>query len=71
MVVKKIIITLYACTSITYFPFRRDKSEEPENIEVNPLTIFYTAIENSKPAIGCQTVKKGGKNYSVSINICD
>jgi len=50
---------------------KRDKSEEPESIEVNPLTIFYTAIENSKPAIGCQTVKKGGKNYSVPTPLPD
>eukprot|EP00794_Sanderia_malayensis_P008835 gene8835-9781_t len=44
---------------------KKQSSSEPENIVINPLVIFYQAIENSKPIIGCQTMKKGGKNYSV------
>lgn len=50
---------------------KKHKSSEPEKVETNPLTIFYTAVENSKPIIGCQTMKKGGKNYSVPTPLPD
>ena len=59
------VVTVGIILSI-YVLCRQEKSSDPDSIEVNPLKIFYTAIENSKPTIGCQTVKKGGKNYQVS-----
>lgn len=40
-------------------------SSDEEYVETDPVKIFYTAVENAKPIIGCQTLKKGGKNYSV------
>eukprot|EP00795_Rhopilema_esculentum_P009526 gene9526-17270_t len=45
---------------------KAQKSSDPETIELDPLKIFKTAVENSKPVIGCTTMKKGGKNYSSS-----
>ena len=49
----------------SFLIFRREKSADPDSIEVDAFKVFHKAIENSKPYIGCQTMKKGGKNYLV------
>eukprot|EP00112_Aurelia_sp_Birch-Aquarium-sp1_P016094 Seg3616.3 transcript_id=Seg3616.3/GoldUCD/mRNA.D3Y31 product="28S ribosomal protein S7 mitochondrial" pseudo=true protein_id=Seg3616.3/GoldUCD/D3Y31 len=50
---------------------KREKSTDPDSIEVDAFKIFHKAIENSKPYIGCQTMKKGGKNYMVPTPLPD
>ena len=42
-------------------------SPDPESVETDPLKIFHTAIENTKPIVGIQTFKKGSKNFQVCI----
>lgn len=32
------------------------------------MKIFHQAIENAKPIIGVQTIKRGGKSYQVRSN---
>lgn len=39
--------------------------DEPIDIEANPVKIFYSAIENSKPVLGLQNVERGGRTYQV------
>lgn len=36
-----------------------------KNVETDPLVIFHKAVENSKPVLGTQTMKKTGKNFQV------
>ncbi len=36
-----------------------------EKIVLDPMVIFHQAVENVKPTIATQTVRKGGKGYHV------
>jgi len=40
-------------------------AENKSEIELNPLNIFHKAMENVKPVLGTQTMKKKGKNFQV------
>ncbi|EDV27677.1 uncharacterized protein TRIADDRAFT_53618 [Trichoplax adhaerens] len=40
---------------------------DDSNIVMNPMKIFHGAIDNAKPIIGVQTIKRGGKSYQVPI----
>lgn len=51
-----------------------NKTKEPEEkakIEVNPLKIFYAAVENSKPLLKLMAIKRGGSTYQVPISISE
>nr|XP_004226129.1 28S ribosomal protein S7, mitochondrial-like [Ciona intestinalis] len=39
--------------------------EEKESIEVDPLVVFHTAIENASPILGLTRVKKGSMTYQI------
>ena len=40
--------------------------EERAAIEIDPLTIFYAAVENCKPILMTQRARRGGITYTVS-----
>lgn len=53
---------------------RYNKAKDPEEkakIEVNPLKIFYAAVENSKPLLKLTPIKRGGSTYQVPVSIKD
>lgn len=41
--------------------------EEKDSIDCNPATIFHKAIENSKPLLVLQPVKRGAVTYQVKL----
>ncbi|XP_004206634.2 small ribosomal subunit protein uS7m [Hydra vulgaris] len=41
------------------------KSIDSSNVELDPLKIFHGAIENVKPVLGTQNIKKKGKSFKV------
>lgn len=43
---------------------RYHKTKNAE-LELDPLKIFHVAMENAKPVLGTQTMKKKGKNFQV------
>lgn len=46
------------------------KSTDPTEkaaIEVDPLKIFHSAIENCKPLLQLNSVKRGGQRYQVKL----
>ena len=45
---------------------RKQNSKKPDEIVTDPVTIFHQAIENAKPVVGVQPIKKAGKTYQVS-----
>ncbi|XP_078609757.1 small ribosomal subunit protein uS7m-like [Branchiostoma floridae x Branchiostoma japonicum] len=45
--------------------------QEKPYIDCNPVRIFHTAIENCKPVVGVQSVKRGGKTYQVPTPLTD
>lgn len=47
------------------------KAENKEEVETDPLKIFHKAIENAKPVLGVQTMKKKGKNFQVPYPLPD
>lgn len=47
------------------------KAENKGEIETDPLKIFHKAIENAKPVLGVQTMKKKGKNFQVPYPLPD
>ncbi|XP_061702422.1 small ribosomal subunit protein uS7m [Syngnathoides biaculeatus] len=42
-----------------------------EEIECNPYTIFYRALDNCKPVVGLTSIQKGGKFYQVPVPLTD
>jgi len=46
---------------------RADKSGSGEKIVLDPMVIFYQAVENVKPSVTTQVVRKGGRGYHVSL----
>ncbi len=36
-----------------------------ENVVINPMKIFHGAIENVKPAVSTESVRRGGRSYHV------
>jgi small subunit ribosomal protein S7 len=45
-----------------------NKETDPEaksKIELNPLKVFYAAVENCKPVLQLTPVKRGGATYQV------
>lgn len=44
---------------------------DKESIELNPLNIFRTAVENSRPLLQLTPIKRGGATYQVPIPITD
>lgn len=46
-------------------------SENKNEIEIDPLKIFHKAMENAKPILGTQTMKKKGKNFQVPYPLPD
>lgn len=47
------------------------KAENKEDVELDPLKIFHTAIANVKPVVGVQTMKKKGKKLQVPYPLPD
>nr|CAD7592419.1 unnamed protein product [Timema genevievae] len=45
--------------------------ELKENIETNPLIIFYRAVENCKPLLQLSPIKRGGVTYQVPVPITE
>ncbi|CAH0563682.1 unnamed protein product [Brassicogethes aeneus] len=45
--------------------------EEKAKIELNPKTIFYTAINNCKPILHLTPIKRGGVRYQVPVPLTD
>ena len=39
--------------------------EGEESLEVNPMTVFHSAMANTRPIIGTTNVTRGGKHYHV------
>ena len=61
-------VRLFFCLGISFvLPFRVAASGEGEKIVLDPMVIFHQAVENVKPSVATQSVKKGGKSYHVSI----
>lgn len=46
--------------------YHEASEEEKVNIECNPYTIFHQAVNNCKPIIGLEKIKRGGKVYQVN-----
>lgn len=44
---------------------------EPNDVELNPITVFKQAIENSKPLVITKKVKRGGAIYQVPYPLLD
>ena len=47
--------------------FRADKLGSGDKIVLDPMVIFYQAVENVKPSVTTQVIKKGGRGYHVSL----
>ncbi|KYO31140.1 small ribosomal subunit protein uS7m [Alligator mississippiensis] len=45
--------------------YHEASEEEKVNIECNPYTIFHQAVNNCKPIIGLEKIKRGGKVYQI------
>lgn len=41
------------------------KSKNPDEVIIDPLTIFHQAMKNAQPVVGVQPIKKAGKTYQV------
>ena len=52
---------------------KRNKSDSKDaiDVETDPLKIFHQAIDNAKPVLGVQTMKKKGKNFQVPYPLPD
>ena len=46
-------------------------SSSPSEVEVNPVRLIKTAVENAKPVMGLQTVRVGSVTYTVPTPITD
>ncbi|XP_076633878.1 mitochondrial ribosomal protein S7 isoform X2 [Colletes latitarsis] len=51
--------------------YNKARPEEKEQIELNPRLILIYAIENCKPILGLQNVKKGGITYQVPVPLSE
>lgn len=62
--------TLETVKFIQLEKYNNAKSDhEREQIELNPKTVFHNAVENCKPILILQNVKRGGVIYQVGNNI--
>jgi len=43
----------------------QSKLSGAKDVETDPLVVFHKAVENCKPVLGTQTMKKTGKNFQV------
>ena len=43
--------------------------EDRAKIETSPLKVFHQAIENCKPILGVNRIKRGGKDVVVSVRV--
>jgi small subunit ribosomal protein S7 len=43
--------------------------EGEESLEVNPMTVFHSAMANTRPIIGTTKVTRGGKHYHVPVGV--
>lgn len=47
------------------------KADNKDEIEIDPLIVFHTAVANVKPVVGVQTMKKKGKKLQVPYPLPD
>ena len=45
--------------------YNRVEAPERDSIELNPLTVFHTALENAKPIVGVKTLTQGAQTYRI------
>ena len=45
---------------------RAETEEEKQEIELSPLKVFHSAVENCKPVLITQDAKRGGVIYKVN-----
>ncbi|RWS08546.1 28S ribosomal protein S7-like protein [Dinothrombium tinctorium] len=65
-------MALFEVKRIQLKKYRQAKSdEERAAIELNPLTVFEKAIENCKPLMITQKIKRGGATYQVPFPIVE
>ena len=48
-------------------PYRLREGES--EVEVNPMSVFHSAVANAKPCIGTTRVTRGGKHYHVRLSL--